>query len=186
MANETTKVAPATKVKAKKEKPPKKKQTKGMKILTVIFSIISVFYVAPVFIVLMNSFKTNAGISKYPFALPNAETFYGLKSYITGMFFGNFPFWKTILCSLFITVGGVFFFFFFTSMCGWCLQRSNSIICKIIYYFCIFSMVVPFQMVMFTLAKTADNLHLTNPVGILVIYLGFGAGLAVFMFSGFV
>ena len=92
MANETTKVAPATKVKAKKEKPPKKKQTKGMKILTVIFSIISVFYVAPVFIVLMNSFKTNAGISKYPFALPNAETFYGLKSYITGMFFGNFPF----------------------------------------------------------------------------------------------
>lgn len=186
MANETTKVAPATKVKAKKEKPPKKKQTKGMKILTVIFSIISVFYVAPVFIVLMNSFKTNAGISKYPFALPNAETFYGLKSYITGMFFGNFPFWKTILCSLFITVGGVFLILLCTSMCAWYLQRSNSIICKIIYYFCIFSMVVPFQMVMFTLAKTADNLHLTNPVGILVIYLGFGAGLAVFMFSGFV
>ena len=141
MANETTKVAPATKVKAKKEKPPKKKQTKGMKILTVIFSIISVFYVAPVFIVLMNSFKTNAGISKYPFALPNAETFYGLKSYITGMFFGNFPFWKTILCSLFITVGGVFLILFCTSMCAWYLQRSNSIICKIIYYFCIFSMV---------------------------------------------
>lgn len=94
MANETTKVAPATKVKAKKEKPPKKKQTKGMKILTVIFSIISVFYVAPVFIVLMNSFKTNAGISKYPFALPNAETFYGLKSYITGMFFGTSHFGK--------------------------------------------------------------------------------------------
>lgn len=153
MANETTKVAPATKVKAKKEKPPKKKQTKGMKILTVIFSIISVFYVAPVFIVLMNSFKTNAGISKYPFALPNAETFYGLKSYITGMFFGNFPFWKTILCSLFITVGGVFLILLCTSMCAWYLQRSNSIICKIIYYFCIFSMVVPFQMVMFTLAK---------------------------------
>lgn len=80
MANETTKVAPATKVKAKKEKPPKKKQTKGMKILTVIFSIISVFYVAPVFIVLMNSFKTNAGISKYPFALPNAETFTDLRA----------------------------------------------------------------------------------------------------------
>ncbi len=135
MANETTKVAPATKVKAKKEKPPKKKQTKGMKILTVIFSIISVFYVAPVFIVLMNSFKTNAGISKYPFALPNAETFYGLKSYITGMFFGNFPFWKTILCSLFITVGGVFLILLCTSMCAWYLQRSNSIICKIIYYF---------------------------------------------------
>ena len=186
MANETTKVAPATKVKAKKEKPPKKKQTKGMKILTVIFSIISVFYVAPVFIVLMNSFKTNAGISKYPFALPNAETFYGLKSYITGMFFGNFPFWKTILCSLFITVGGVFLILFCTSMCAWYLQRSNSIICKIIYYFCIFSMVVPFQMVMFTLPKTADTLNLNTPWTIPIIYLGFGAGLAVFMFSGFV
>lgn len=86
----------------------------------------------------------------------------------------------------FITVGGVFLILLCTSMCAWYLQRSNSIICKIIYYFCIFSMVVPFQMVMFTLAKTADNLHLTNPVGILVIYLGFGAGLAVFMFSGFV
>ena len=186
MANETTKVAPATKVKAKKEKPPKKKQTKGMKILTVIFSIISVFYVAPVFIVLMNSFKTNAGISKYPFALPNAETFYGLKSYITGMFFGNFPFWKTILCSLFITVGGVFLILLCTSMCAWYLQRSNSIICKIIYYFCIFSMVVPFQMVMFTLAKTADTLKLNNPYTICIVYLGFGAGLAVFMFTGFV
>ena len=186
MANETTKVAPATKVKAKKEKPPKKKQTKGMKILTVIFSIISVFYVAPVFIVLMNSFKTNAGISKYPFALPNAETFYGLKSYITGMFFGNFPFWKTILCSLFITVGGVFLILLCTSMCAWYLQRSNSIICKIIYYFCIFSMVVPFQMVMFTLAGTADALHLTTPWGIVIVYLGFGTGLAVFMFCGFI
>ena len=188
MADNAVKAATAApKVKAKKkEKQPKKKQTKGMKILTVIFSIISVFYVSPVFIVFMNSFKTNTGISKEPFALPNAETFYGLKSYITGMFFGNFPFWKTILCSLFITVGGVFLILFCTSMCAWYIQRSNSIICKIIYYFCIFSMVVPFQMVMFTLSKTADILHLTNPVGILVIYLGFGAGLAVFMFSGFV
>ena len=99
MANETTKVAPATKVKAKKEKPPKKKQTKGMKILTVIFSIISVFYVAPVFIVLMNSFKTNAGISKYPFALPNAETFYGLKSYITAVSYTHLDVYKRQGCT---------------------------------------------------------------------------------------
>ncbi|MGN0460452.1 MAG: carbohydrate ABC transporter permease [Ruminococcus sp.] len=176
-----------TKVQAKaKEKAPKKKQTLGMKILTVVFSVISVFYVMPIVIVVMNSFKTNAGISSELFALPNADTFYGFKSYITGMFYGNFPFYKTILCSLFITVGGVFLILFCTSMCAWYLSRSNSIICKIIYYFCIFSMVVPFQMVMFTLSKTADTLNLTTPWGILIIYLGFGAGLAVFMFTGFV
>jgi raffinose/stachyose/melibiose transport system permease protein len=169
-----------------KEKPAKKKQTVGMKVLTVLFSIISLFYVAPIFIVLMNSFKTNSGISKSLFAFPNSETFYGLKSYITGMFFGNYPFWKTILCSFFITIGGVALILFCTSMCAWYLQRSNTIICKIIYFFCIFSMVVPFQMVMFTLSKTADSLKLNTPWGILIIYLGFGAGLAVFMFSGFV
>ncbi len=173
-------------VKAAKEKPAKKKQTLGMKILTVLFSVISVFYVAPVFIVLMNSFKDNASISKYPFALPNADTFYGFKSYITGMFYGNFPFWKSIVWSLFITIGGVTVILLGTSMCAWYIQRSNSVVCKIIYYFCIFSMVVPFQMVMFTLSRTADTLNLNTPWGILIIYLGFGAGLAVFMFSGFV
>ena len=175
------------KVQAKpKEKAPKKKQTLGMKILTVLFTVVSIFYVMPIVVVVMNSFKTNAGISTELFALPNADTFYGFKSYITGMFYGNFPFYKTILCSLFITVGGVFLILFCTSMCAWYLSRSNSLVCKIIYYFCIFSMVVPFQMVMFTLSKTADTLNLTTPWGILIIYLGFGAGLAVFMFTGFV
>lgn len=169
-----------------KEKAPKKKQTLGMKILTVLFTVVSIFYVMPIVVVVMNSFKTNAGISTELFALPNADTFYGFKSYITGMFYGNFPFYKTILCSLFITVGGVFLILFCTSMCAWYLSRSNSLVCKIIYYFCIFSMVVPFQMVMFTLSKTADTLNLTTPWGILIIYLGFGAGLAVFMFTGFV
>lgn len=170
----------------KKEKPPLKKQTIGMKILTVIFSVISVFYVAPVFIVFMNSFKTNSGISDNLFAFPTAETFHGLKHYITGMFFGNYPFWQAILWSFFITVGGVFLILFCTSMCAWYLSRANTLLCKIIYYFCIFSMVVPFQMVMFTLSKTADRLNLDTPWGILIIYLGFGAGLAVFMFTGFV
>lgn len=174
-----------SKIKAK-ERPVKKKQTIGMKILTVLFTIISVFYVVPVFVVLMDSFKTNQGISKNAFAFPTAETFNGLNSYITGMFYGNFPFWKTIVCSLFITVGGVVLILICTSMCAWYINRSNTIVCKIIYYFCIFSMVVPFQMVMFTLSKTADTLHLNTPWGILIIYLGFGAGLAVFMFSGFV
>ena len=169
-----------------KEKTPKKKQTFGMKILTVLFTVVSVFYVAPVFIVIMNSFKTNGGISDGLFNFPTAETFNGLNSYYTGMFYGNFPFYKTIITSFFITIGGVALILFCTSMCAWYIQRSNTIVCKIIYYFCIFSMVVPFQMVMFTLSKTADNLHLNTPWGILIIYLGFGAGLAVFMFSGFV
>ena len=169
-----------------KEKQPKKKQTLGMKILTVVFSVISIFYVSPLFIVLMNSFKFKTDISDNPFAFPNAETFYGFQNYIKGMTFGNFSFWKVVLTSLFITIGGVFLILLCTSMTAWYVTRVNSKICKIIYYFCVFSMVVPFQMVMYTLSKTADKLHLTSPVGILVVYLGFGAGLAIFMFSGFV
>lgn len=169
-----------------KEKQPKKKQTLGMKILTVVFSVISIFYVSPIFIVLMNSFKFKTDISDNPFAFPNAETFYGFQNYIKGMTFGNFSFWKVVLTSLFITIGGVFLILLCTSMTAWYVTRVNSKICKIIYYFCVFSMVVPFQMVMYTLSKTADKLHLNSPVGILVVYLGFGAGLAIFMFSGFV
>ena len=169
-----------------KEKQPKKKQTLGMKILTVVFSVISIFYVSPLFIVLMNSFKFKTDISDNPFAFPNAETFYGFQNYIKGMTFGNFSFWKVVLTSLFITIGGVFLILLCTSMTAWYVTRVNSKICKIIYYFCVFSMVVPFQMVMYTLSKTADKLHLNSTVGILVVYLGFGAGLAIFMFSGFV
>lgn len=169
-----------------KEKKPKKKQTLGMKILTVVFSVISIFYVSPLFIVLMNSFKFKTDISDNPFAFPNAETFYGFQNYIKGMTFGNFSFWKVVLTSLFITIGGVLLILLCTSMTAWYVTRVNSKICKIIYYFCVFSMVVPFQMVMYTLSKTADKLHLNSPVGILVVYLGFGAGLAIFMFSGFV
>lgn len=169
-----------------KEKQPKKKQTLGMKILTIVFSVISIFYVSPLFIVLMNSFKFKTDISDNPFAFPNAETFYGFQNYIKGMTFGNFSFWKVVLTSLFITIGGVFLILLCTSMTAWYVTRVNSKICKIIYYFCVFSMVVPFQMVMYTLSKTADKLHLNSPVGILVVYLGFGAGLAIFMFSGFV
>ena len=169
-----------------KEKQPKKKQTLGMKILTVVFSVISIFYVSPLFIVLMNSFKFKTDISDNPFAFPNAETFYGFQNYIKGMTFGNFSFWKVVLTSLFITIGGLLLILLCTSMTAWYVTRVNSKICKIIYYFCVFSMVVPFQMVMYTLSKTADKLHLNSPVGILVVYLGFGAGLAIFMFSGFV
>ncbi|MBQ2428226.1 MAG: carbohydrate ABC transporter permease [Ruminococcus sp.] len=164
----------------------KKKQTAGMKFLTILFAVVSVIYVMPVIIVLYNSFKANSDIATNLFALPNADTFYGLQNYIKGMTFGNYPFWEAALWSLLITVGGVVLILFCTSMAAWYIQRSNTIICKIIYFFCIFSMVVPFQMVMFTLSDTANSLQLVTPWGILLIYLGFGAGLAIFMFSGFV
>ena len=171
---------------AAKEPKHVKKQTFGMKLLTIIFSVVSVFYVMPILIVLVNSFKTNEQISQNLFAFPNAESFNGFANYIKGMTFGNYPFWEAAIWSLFITIGGVFLILLCTSMCAWYIQRSNTIICKIIYYFCIFSMVVPFRMVMFTLSDTANKLKLITPWGILLIYLGFGAGLSVFMFSGFV
>ena len=169
-----------------KDRPVKKKQTVGMKILTILFSIVSVFYVAPVFIVLMNSFKSNAAISRAIFEFPNADSFQGFQSYMTGMFHGNYPFWKSALYSVIITVLSTALILLFTSMAAWYISRVNSVLCRVIYYLCVFSMVVPFQMVMFTLSKTADTLKLNTPWTIPVIYLGFGAGLAVFMFTGFV
>ena len=175
------------KVNAKAKEPKKvKKQTVGMKILTAIFIVVSIFYVMPILVVLVNSFKTNAGISRNLFAFPGPASFNNFANYVKGMTFGNYPFWEAALWSLFITLGGVFLILLCTSMCAWYIQRSNTIICKIIYFFCIFSMVVPFQMVMFTLSDTANQLKLVTPWGILLIYLGFGAGLSVFMFSGFV
>lgn len=109
-----------------KEKQPKKKQTLGMKILTVVFSVISIFYVSPLFIVLMNSFKFKTDISDNPFAFPNAETFYGFQNYIKGMTFGNFSFWKVVLTSLFITIGGVFLILLCTSMTDGMLQELTQ------------------------------------------------------------
>ena len=164
----------------------KKKQTAGMKFLTCLFAVVSVIYVMPVLIVVYNSFKANSDIATNLFALPNADTFYGIQNYIKGMTFGNYPFWEAALWSLMITAGGVVMILFCTSMAAWYIQRSHTIICKIIYFFCIISMVVPFQMVMFTLSDTANSLKLVTPWGILLVYLGFGAGLAIFMFSGFV
>ncbi|MGN1466722.1 MAG: carbohydrate ABC transporter permease [Ruminococcus sp.] len=164
----------------------KKKGKMSKTILTIVFSIIAVFYVSPIFIVLINSFKLKSKISSQPFSLPNAESFVGFDNYANGIFYGNYPFYKSVLISLFITVCTVFVILICTSMCAWYLSRVNNILCKIIYYFCIFSMIVPFQMVMYTLSKTADNLGLNTPWGIIIVYLGFGAGLAVFMFTGFV
>ena len=143
-------------------------------------------YLLPIAIVLMNSFKSNASINTATFALPNEQTWMGLQNYIKGMTFGNYPFWKSVLYSVTITISSTALILLFTSMAAWYIARVDSLVCKAIYYLCVFSMVVPFQMVMFTLSKTADSLHLNTPWTIPIVYLGFGAGLAIFMFVGFV
>ena len=154
--------------------------------LTVVFSIIAVVYLLPIFLVLMNSFKANAYVNTETFAFPSEESFVGFDNYIKGMTFGNYPFAKSVGYSLFITLVSSALILVCTSMAAWYIARVGSAFSKVVYYLCVFSMVVPFQMVMFTLSRTANKLHLDTPWTIPVIYLGFGAGLAVFMFSGFV
>ena len=154
--------------------------------LTVIFAILSVIYVMPVVLVLVNSFKANSFVNTETFRLPTAESFVGLQNYIKGMTFGSYPFMKAVFYSLFITVVSSALILLCTSMAAWYISRVGSVFSKIVYFLCVFSMVVPFQMVMFTLSRTADTLHLNTPYTIPIIYLGFGAGLAVFMFAGFV
>ena len=155
-------------------------------ILTAFFVLLSIAYLYPIFIVLVNSFKSNAAINTDTFALPNAGTFMGFQNYIKGMTFGNYPFYRSVEYSVVITVLSVALILLCTSMAAWYISRVGSTICKIVYFMFVFSMIVPFQMVMFTLSKTADTLKLNTPWTIPVIYLGFGAGLAVFMFTGFV
>lgn len=152
---------------------------------TILFSVISVIYVSPIFIVIMNSFKKKAYISKFPFKLPVGEKmFVGLDNYTSGI--EKTKFFDAFGNSLFITVVSVAVIILCTSMCAWYISRVRNLFTEAIYYLCLFSMIVPFQMVMFTLSKISDMLRLGNPVGIVLVYLGFGAGLAVFMFSGFV
>ena len=155
-------------------------------LLTVVFTIISVLYLMPVFLVLINSLKANAFVNTETFKLPTAESFVGLKNYVKGMTFGNFAFYKVVFYCFFITITSTALILVCTSMAAWYISRVGSLVSKIVYYLCVFSMVVPFQMVMYTLARTADQMHLNTPWTIPVIYLGFGAGLAVFMFTGFV
>ena len=153
---------------------------------SVLFTVICIFYMMPIIIVLYNSFKTNSYINTATFALPNADTFVGFQNYITGVSVGDFPFLNSVGYSFVITLLSAGLILLCTSMAAWYISRVNSRFCRMVYYLCVFSMVVPFQMVMFTLAKTANVLNLDTPWTIPVIYLGFGAGLAVFMFTGFV
>ena len=178
-----------------------KKHERSKMALTVAFAVICIVYVLPILIVLINSFKTNAAVNTETFALPNENSFVGLQNYIKGMTFGNYPFIKAVLYSLFITLASSALILLCTSMAAWYVSRVGSLVSKIIYYLCVFSMVVPFQMVMFTLSRTAEQVKLpyfsftsmalakiglNTPWTIPIVYLGFGAGLAVFMFSGFV
>ena len=156
------------------------------KILTVAFAVLSIIWLIPIFEVVINSFKSNSFVNLDPFALPNEESYVGFANYIKGMTFGNYPFLKSVSYSLLITVVSVVLILLCCSMSAWYIARVNSLISKIFYYLCLFSVIVPFQMVMFTLTFTADKLNLNTPYTIPIVYLGFGAGLAIFMFIGFI
>ena len=161
-----------------------KRKTKHGALLKTLFSIISVVYMFPILLVLMNSFKKKAYISRKPFAIPSGKMYVGLDNYFRGVKQANF--FEGAKWSLVITVGSVFLILLCTSMCAWYIVRVKSIVTSAIYYLCLFAMIVPFQMEMFTLSKLANTLKLNTPWGLWIIYLGFGAGLAVFMFTGFV
>ncbi|MBQ6878117.1 MAG: carbohydrate ABC transporter permease [Oscillospiraceae bacterium] len=162
------------------------KEKFGKTLTTALFAVLSIIYVFPVLMVLVNTFKKNTFVKTETFAFPDAESFTGMDNIITGVTFGGYPFSSSVLYSIIITLLGTGLILLFTSMAAWYISRVDSLACRIVYYGCVFSMVVPFQMVMFTLAKTADTLKFNTPWTIPVIYLGFGAGLAVFMFVGFV
>ena len=155
-------------------------------IMSVALAVICVIYVLPVVMVVINSFKLNTYVKTDTFALPTGEMWAGFDNFVKGMTFGNYPFAKSVLYSVVITVLSTALILLFTSMAAWYITRVDSMLCRVIYYLCVFSMVVPFQMVMYTLSKTADSLKLNTPWTIPVVYLGFGAGLAIFMFAGFV
>lgn len=163
-----------------KYKPKKKNNV----LLYLILIILSIVFLAPIFIVLYNSFKGKLYISRSPFALPNSTTFSGLANYVNGI--DKTGFISAFGYSLFITVGSTAVIILFTSMTAWYITRVKSKFTSCLYYLFVLSMIVPFQMVMFPMSKVANMLSLDNPLGIIIIYLGFGSGLSVFMFSGFV
>ncbi|WP_083307176.1 carbohydrate ABC transporter permease [Olsenella sp. HMSC062G07] len=163
-----------------------KGERRTQRLLSALLAVVCVIWVLPVISVIVNAFKLNTYVKTETFALPTAESFAGLSNFVTGMTFGNYPFWKCIAYSSLITIASTALILLFCSMAAWYIARVDSLFCKVVYFLCIFSMVVPFQMVMFTLSKTADMLRLNTPITIPIVYLGFGAGLAIFMFVGFV
>lgn len=162
----------------------KQKQAHLSRLGTGLFSFLCIVYVLPIVVVLMNSFKKKSYISLEPFQLPNETTLTGLDNYTAAI--DQYGFLAAVGWTVFITVGSVLVILICTSMCAWYITRVKTRVTKAIYILCVFSMVVPFQMVMFTLSLVTDRLGLGTPWGLIIIYLGFGAGLAVFMFCGFV
>lgn len=169
----------------KKESSLKREKAKAW-VITIVLTLTSLAWVMPIVIVLINSFKTKGAIALETFKLPTNENYVGFANYITGMSSGNYSFWDCVKYSLIITVLSVALILICTSMAAWYISRVNSRFAKFVYALCTFSMIVPFQMVQFTLSNTATMLHLNTPFTIPVVYLGFGAGLAIFMFTGFV
>ena len=163
-----------------------KKYTPASAVLTAVFVVVCLVWVMPIFEVVTNSLKSNAHINLDVFALPNAESYVGFANYLTGLTFGNYPFMKSAGYSVFISVASTGLILLCCSMAAWYIVRVQSAFARFFYYLCLFSMIVPFQMVMFTLTNTAGSLKLDTPWTIPIIYLGFGAGLAIFMFVGFV
>lgn len=162
-----------------------KNQKRSTNILrTIILTILAILFLAPIILILINSFKGKLYISNELFSLPNETTFVGFENYIRGIETVNF--WSAFGYSLFISVFSVATIVIFTSMTAWYIIRVNSKFTNFLYYLFIFSMIVPFQMVMYTTTWTANQLSLDNPIGIILIYLGFGVGLSIFIFSGFI
>lgn len=162
----------------------KGKMKKSNCILFLLMLVFAVFVLLPIIIVFINSFKGRLFISSEPFSIPKGDSFVGLTNYTQGL--ARTGFFSAFGYSLWITVSSVIIILLFTSMLAWYITRVKGILTQIIYYALVFSMIVPFQMVMFTMSKIANMLHLDNPVGIIVLYVGFGAGMASFMFSGFI
>lgn len=172
--------------------------SKRSTLLTIVFAVISVIWLSPLFIVLLNSFKRKAYIFRNPFGISSVSLSDGIDKWTKGISkamcgwlnyangIKNTDFFRCFGLSLWITIGSVSLIALCCSMCAWYITRVHNKMTKGIYMLCLFSMIVPFQMVMFTLSKFSNILHLANPVGIIVVYLGFGAGLAVFMFTGFI
>ena len=161
-----------------------KKRSRISTLGTGAFTILGLAYIAPIVILLMNSFKKKVYINKEPFTLPTENTWDSLENYLTAI--DKYELLSAVGWTVFITVGSVLVILVCTSMCAWYITRVKTKFTKALYLLCVFSMVVPFQMVMFTLSLVADRTRLNTPWGIIIIYLGFGAGLAVFMFCGFV
>lgn len=162
----------------------KKSKRVGNNVIFFVLLALSVLFLVPIIIVIINSFKSRIFISSQPLKLPNAETFVALENYINGVTSSDF--FSAFLRSLFITVVSVVLIVLFASMAAWYIVRSNSKITKGIYYMLVFSMIVPFQMVMYTMTYVANRANLDNVFGITFVYLGFGAGLSVFMLCGFI